>query len=61
VRPKQAQRSGLHRDSADADFLLPRVDRCRLSLGADRFAHAQAEGARWGYEQALNKAVEQLV
>ncbi len=58
---EQARRSGLHRDSADADFLLPRVEKCRSYLGADRFAHAQAEGARWGYEQALNKALEQLV
>ena len=57
---EQAQRSGLRRDSADADFLLPRVEKCRVSLGADRFAHAQAEGARWGYEQALKRALERL-
>jgi len=57
---EQARRSGLHRDSADTDFLLPRVEKCRSFLGADRFARAQAEGARWGYEQALKRAVEQL-
>jgi hypothetical protein len=56
----QAQRTGLQRDSADAGFLLPRVEQCRSSMGADRFASAEADGARWGYEQALKQAVDYL-
>ncbi len=56
----QAQRSGLQRDSADAGFLLPRVAQCRSSMGADRFASAEAEGAQWGYEVALKRAVDDL-
>ncbi len=56
----QAERSGLHRDSTDAAFLMPRVDECRLAMGAERFAHAQADGAQWGYEEALQSVVGKL-
>jgi non-specific serine/threonine protein kinase len=56
----QAERSGLHRDSTDAAFLMPRVDECRRVMGAERFARAQADGAQWGYEEALQSVVGKL-
>jgi len=52
----QADRSGLKRDSADAAFLLPRIEQGRASLGVDAFAAAQAEGAGWTYDVALQRA-----
>jgi tetratricopeptide (TPR) repeat protein len=56
----QADRSGLKRDSADAAFLMPRIEQGRALLGVDTFAAAQAEGARWSYEEALQRAIKGL-
>jgi hypothetical protein len=52
----RAQRSGLRRDSADAAFLLPRVEHARAALGQEAARRAEAEGARWSYEDALRFA-----
>ena len=56
----QADRSGLKRDSADAAFLMPRIEQGRASLGVDTFAAAQAEGAGWSYDEALQRAIKGL-
>jgi len=56
----QAVRSGLRRDGTDAEFLMPRIEHCRRTLGAEAFARAQADGAQWGYEEALRRAVAQM-
>jgi tetratricopeptide (TPR) repeat protein len=55
----QAERSGLRRDSADAAFLLPLIERARRAVG-EAAAALQAEGAGWGYEDAIRRAAELL-
>ena len=56
----QAERSGLRRDSADAGFLMPRIERVRAELSAVSFEHARADGAGWTYEAAIQRASERL-
>ena len=56
----QAERSGLRRDSADAAFLLPLIERARSALGAEVASRLQAEGAAWGYAEAIQRASEVL-
>jgi predicted ATPase/class 3 adenylate cyclase/Tfp pilus assembly protein PilF len=55
----QAERSGLRRDSADAAFLVPLIERARRAVG-EAAAALQAEGAGWGYEDAIRRAAELL-
>ena len=56
----QAERSGLRRDSADAAFLLPLIERARNALGAEVASRLQAEGAAWSYAEAIQRASEVL-
>jgi tetratricopeptide (TPR) repeat protein len=56
----QAERSGLRRDSADAAFLVPLIEQSRIALSAEACARAQAEGARWNYEEAIRRAIDLL-
>ncbi len=55
-----AERSGLRRDSADAAFLLPLIERSRAALDAEASTRAQAEGARWDYDEAIRRATDLL-
>jgi predicted ATPase/class 3 adenylate cyclase len=52
----QSLRSGMRRDSADASFLLPWIERARAALGPDAARRAEDEGARWSYDDALRSA-----
>jgi predicted ATPase/class 3 adenylate cyclase len=56
----QAQRSGMQRDSADAAFLVPRIDRSRAALGKEAFNEAGAAGAGWSYGVAMDFARQHL-
>jgi len=50
------ERTNFRRDNADAEFLVPRIERSRMVLGAEAFAREQADGASWSYDDSLRQA-----
>jgi predicted ATPase/class 3 adenylate cyclase len=53
---EQAKKMGLHRDSADESFLMPRISEAREALGAAKFDAAEAAGRTLSYDDAMMKA-----
>jgi predicted ATPase/class 3 adenylate cyclase len=56
----QAKRSGLRRDSADAAFLMPLIERSRNVLEARAAEVLEREGAGWTYDEALRQAAARV-
>ena len=50
-----AQHTGVQRDAADAQFLMPHIEQAREALGAARFDAAEQEGRTLTHENALEE------
>jgi predicted ATPase len=57
---EQARKMGLHRDSADQSFLMPRIYKARDALGETKFAAREVAGRALSYEDAMVKARDWL-